>query len=85
MKTYFSGIELLSQEPKPFKKIPEPIKFETMVNQFKEIENLLKEYEDPSKVFENKKEFDKFLVKLPNDSWRSLLTFMKRRVVRKQA
>jgi endonuclease/exonuclease/phosphatase family metal-dependent hydrolase len=48
-----------------------------MVNRFKEIENLLKEYEDPSKVFENKKEFDKFLAKLPNDSWRSLLTFMK--------
>jgi hypothetical protein len=38
----FFRYRLLSQEPKPFKKTPEPIKFETMVNQFKEIENLLK-------------------------------------------
>ena len=73
----FFRYRLLNAEPKPFRKAPDPIKFESMVNQFKDIDNLLKKYKDPAKAFQNKKEFDKFLNKLPNDSWRSLLTFMK--------
>jgi endonuclease/exonuclease/phosphatase family metal-dependent hydrolase len=48
-----------------------------MVNQFKDINELLKGYDDPAKVFENKDEFNEFLKKLPSESWRSLMTFMK--------
>lgn len=73
----FFRYRLLSEEPKPFKKPPTPIQFESMVNQFKDIEELLKKYDDPGKVFQNKDEFDKFLNKLPSKSWQSLMTFMK--------
>jgi endonuclease/exonuclease/phosphatase family metal-dependent hydrolase len=73
----FFRYKLLSAEPKPFKKTPVPINFETMVDQFRDIDNLLKNYDDPAKVFQDKKEFEKFLKKLPSDSWRSVMTFMK--------
>jgi Endonuclease/Exonuclease/phosphatase family len=73
----FFRYKLLSTEPKPFKKTPVPINFETMVDQFRDIDNLLKNYDDPAKVFQDKKEFEKFLKKLPSDSWRSVMTFMK--------
>jgi hypothetical protein len=57
----FFRYKLLSTEPKPFKKTPVPINFETMVDQFRDIDNLLKNYDDPAKVFQDKKEFGKFL------------------------
>jgi hypothetical protein len=72
----FFRYKLLSAEPKPFKKTPVPINSETMVDQFRDIDNLLKNYDDPAKVFQDKKEFEKFLKKLPGDSWRSVMTFM---------
>jgi endonuclease/exonuclease/phosphatase family metal-dependent hydrolase len=71
----FLRYRLLGQEPKPFKKTPEPIDLELMAKDFSTVADLLKDV-DPS-IFNDKEKFNSFLKELPNEKWRTLMQFMK--------
>ena len=73
----FFRYRLLDEQPKPFKKEPQPINLEEMVTQFSKVAKLLEGVKDPSKLFNDKKTFDTFLEKLPTKLWKTLMLFLK--------